>query len=244
MAEDKESVVLNTVEDIKEFIKKCESNINRKLPTERDFAAMLNVSRSTVREALKILEASGIIEIKPTKGSYIVQQEDYNASTLMHWFTSYEPEILHLVEARLSLEPMAAFLAAERATDEHIKKLEEAHEDFIKFILQNDPVKITLGDEKFHKLIFVAAQNPLIENLHSFINSMLISYRRKVFSIPREAMKAVSQHDEILQHIREHNSEAARENMVQHLTISKRGLLETVELEKKNNTSVEKETLR
>jgi GntR family transcriptional repressor for pyruvate dehydrogenase complex len=242
MAEDKASVVLHTVEEMKDFIKYRETDGNRKLPTERDFAAMLNVSRSTVREALKILEASGIIEIKPTKGSYIVQQEDYNASTLMNWFTSYEPEILHLIEARLSLEPMAAFLAAERATEEHIKKLEEAHEEFIKLILQNDPVKITLGDEKFHKLIFEAAQNPLLEHLHSFIDSMLINYRRRVFSIPKEAMKAVSQHDEILRHIREHNSEEARENMTQHLHISKRGLLETVELEKKNKTSIVKET--
>lgn len=237
--ESRESVVENTVEGIKDFIKKSETNGTRKLPTEREFAAKLNVSRSTVREALRILEASGIIEIKPTKGSFIVPAEDYNASTLMGWFTSYEPEILHLLETRLSLEPMAAYLAAERATDEHIKKLEEAHEEFIDLILQNDPIKITLGDEKFHKLVFEAAQNPLLENLHSFINTMLINYRRKVFSIPKEAMKAVSQHDEILRQIREHNSELARENMIQHLNISKRGLLETVELEKKHKTSIE-----
>jgi GntR family transcriptional regulator, transcriptional repressor for pyruvate dehydrogenase complex len=236
--ENRESVVQNTVEGIKDFIKKSEMNGSRKLPTERAFTAMFSVSRSTVREALRILEAAGIIEIKPTKGSYIVKAEDYNASTLMGWFTSYEPEILHLLETRLSLEPMAAFLAAERATDEHIKKLEEAHEEFIEFILQNDPIKITLGDEKFHKLIFEAAQNPLLENLHSFINAMLIDYRRKVFSIPKEAMKAVSQHDEILRQIREHNSNLARENMIQHLNISKRGLLETVEFEKKLENSV------
>jgi GntR family transcriptional repressor for pyruvate dehydrogenase complex len=239
MAENKESVVISTVEEIKDFIKKNQINGNRKLPTERDFAAMLNVSRSTVREALRVLESSGIIEIRPTKGSYIVQKEDYNASTLMDWFTSYEPEIYHLLETRLSLEPMAAFLAAERASDNHIKELEEAHEEFIQLILQNDPVKITLGDEKFHNLIFKAAQNPLLENLNNIINKMLIEYRRKVFSIPKEAMKAVSQHDEILRQIRSHNSELARENMLQHLNKSKSGLIETVELEKKNKIFVE-----
>ncbi|MDV2888404.1 FCD domain-containing protein, partial [Alkalihalophilus pseudofirmus] len=78
---------------------------------------------------------------------------------------TYEPEIFHLLETRLALEPVAAFLAAERATEEQIKRLEEAHEEFIELIMQNDPVKITLGDEAFHDLIFEAAQNPLLENL-------------------------------------------------------------------------------
>jgi GntR family transcriptional regulator, transcriptional repressor for pyruvate dehydrogenase complex len=228
-----------TIEAIKNFIKKSEITGNRKLPTEREFASMLNVSRSTVREALRVLEAAGIIEIRPTKGSYIVHKEDYNASVFMDWFKSYEPEIYHLLETRLAIEPMAAFLAAERANDEQIKKLETAHEEFIELIMQNDPVKITLGDEAFHNLIFEAAQNPLLENLHNITKKMLTDYRRKVFSIPKEAMKAVSQHDEILRYIREHNPELAKDNMIQHLNISKRGLIETVETEKKNNNAKE-----
>jgi GntR family transcriptional repressor for pyruvate dehydrogenase complex len=233
MSENKESVVIKAVNEIKSFIKKNEMNGNRKLPTERDFASMLNVSRSTVREALRVLEASGIIEIRPTKGSYIVQKEDYDASNFMDWYNSYEPEIFHLLEARLAIEPMATYLAAERATDLHIQKLEEAHEEFIDLIIQNDPVKITLGDEAFHDLIFEAAQNTILENLHSIIKKMQTEYRRKVFSIPKEAMKAVSQHDEILRYIRNHEPELAKENMIYHLNISKRGLIETVELEKK-----------
>ena len=97
--------------------------------------------------------------------------------------------------------------------------------------MENNVLKISLGDEAFHDLIFESSQNPLLQNLNNVIKKMLTDYRKKVFSIPKEAMKAVSQHDEILRFIRERNPEAAKENMIQHLLISKRGLLDAAQSE-------------
>ncbi|MHB1629386.1 MAG: FadR/GntR family transcriptional regulator [Bacilli bacterium] len=161
----------------------------------------------------------------------MISQENFDATRFVAWYNRYKPEIFHLLETRLALEPMAASLAAERATEEQIQRLERCHEGFIQYIMENNVLKITLGDESFHDLIFEATHNPLLQNLHTVIKKMLTEYRKKVFSIPKEAMKAVSQHDEILRCIRERNPDAARENMIQHLLISKRGLLEAVRAE-------------
>lgn len=229
------SVVAMTVNRIKDLIKNGSVEDDGKLPNERDLVQMLQVSRSSVREALRMLAVEGIIEIRPMKGSYVISQEHYDASNFVTWYHQYEPEIFHLIETRLALEPIAAELAAERATKEHIEALEACHEEFVGFIMENDVLKIALGDERFHELIFEAAQNPLLQNLHQVIQKMQIDYRKKVFSIPKEAMKAVSQHDEILRHIREHNPEAAKQNMTEHLLISKRGLLDAVEKTSESN---------
>ncbi|WAH35774.1 FadR/GntR family transcriptional regulator [Alicyclobacillus dauci] len=227
----KESVAKIAAERIKDFIKKGEVGSDGKLPNERDLSKILMVGRSSVREALLLLETEGVIEIRPMKGSYVVSQENYNAAQFMSWYNQYQPEIFHLLETRIALEPMAAFLAAERVTEEQLERLEKCHEQFVDFIMENNVIKIALGDEAFHDLIFESSQNPLLQNLNNVIKKMLTDYRKKVFSIPKEAMKAVSQHDEILRFIRERNPEAAKENMIQHLLISKRGLLETAETE-------------
>lgn len=232
----RESVMELTVERIKDFIKNGGAEENGKLPNERELAQILQVGRSSIREALRILEVLGIIEIRPTKGSYVIIQESFNPSDFLNWFNRYKPEIFHLIEVRLAIEPMAAYLAAQRGTDEHFKKLEKCHNDFVLYIIEGNPLKITLGDEAFHDLIFEASQNPLLQNLHNMIKKFLTNYRKKVFSIPKESMKAVSQHDDIFRFIRERNAESAKESMVQHLILSKSGLLNAVqkeEIEKK-----------
>ncbi|GMA63483.1 FadR family transcriptional regulator [Alicyclobacillus fastidiosus] len=231
----RESVAKMTAQRIKDFIKSGEIRPDGKLPNERDLSKILMVGRSSVREALHLLETEGVIEIRPTKGSYVLSQENYNASNFVSWYNQYQPEIFHLLETRLALEPMAAFLAAERATDEQLERLEKCHEEFVGFIMENNVLKISLGDEAFHDLIFESSQNPLLQNLNNVIKKMLTDYRKKVFSIPKEAMKAVSQHDEILRFIRERNPEAAKENMIQHLLISKRGLLDAAQSESNQN---------
>lgn len=227
----RESVAKMTAQRIKEFIKNGQAGPDGKLPNERDLSKILSVGRSSIREALHLLETEGVIEIRPTKGSYVLSQENYNASNFVSWYNQYQPEIFHLLETRLALEPMAAALAAERATDEQLERLEKCHEEFVGFIMENNVLKISLGDEAFHDLIFESSQNPLLQNLNNVIKKMLTDYRKKVFSIPMEAMKAVSQHDEILRYIRERNPEAAKENMIQHLLISKRGLLDAAQSE-------------
>lgn len=231
MLAQKESVAKTTAEQIKGFIKKGEVGPGGKLPNERDLSKILFVGRSSIREALRLLETEGVIEIRPMKGSYVISEENYNASQFVSWYNQYKPEIFHLLETRFALEPMAASLAAERVTDKQLERLEKCHEEFVGFIMENNVLKIALGDEAFHDLIFESAQNPLLQNLNNIIKKMLTDYRKKVFSIPKEAMKAVSQHDEILRCIRDRNPEAAKENMIQHLLISKRGLLDAAQAE-------------
>lgn len=227
----RDSVAKIAAERIKELIKRGDVVADGKLPNERALSQILEVGRSSIREALLLLETEGIIEIRPMKGSYVNSQQKYNASQFISWYNQYKPEILHLLETRLALEPMAAALAAERATNDQLAKLAKCHEEFVEYIMKNDILKISLGDEAFHDLIFEAAQNPLLQNLNRIIRKMQWDYRNKVFSIPMEAMKAVSQHDEILRCIRARDPEGAKENMIQHILISKRGLLDAAEAE-------------
>ena len=94
-------------------------SVGDKLPNENDLAAELGVSRSTLREAVKILTTNGILEIKRGKGTFVTSKTTINLEDLNDIASGLDD----LFEMRLMFEPDCAYLAAKRATDEEIKTI-------------------------------------------------------------------------------------------------------------------------
>lgn len=227
---DKDSVVRRTVEQIKELIRNGVQDDDAKLPTERELATNLHVSRSSVREALRILSADGVIEIIPNKGSYVVGV-DYKEAIEKMFLENEITEILYLIEVRLAIEPMAASLAAERATEDQIQNLEQCHEELVNKILSKKVEDIAFIDEKFHDLVFQSAHNPLLHALYNFIKKLLKPHREEVLAVPIEAMKAVVEHDAITSAISQHDTKLAMQSMLQHLVNWRKTLFDKAEVD-------------
>lgn len=174
----------------------------QKIPSERQLATRLGVSRAVIREALHELQGRGVIETRHGKGSFVAGMvpgagELGEQSPLMHLFEGHPRTLFDLLEVREQLEGQAAYLAAQRATrlDRHrITKAFRALED-------TDPLSNARLDHGFHQAIVEASHNPvLVHVLNSLKNMMLLTVQASVSNLnPKEDLrnKIVRQHRQI-----------------------------------------------
>lgn len=132
-----------------------------RLPAERDLAQQYDVSRQTVREALIALEVSGLVDIRPGSGVYVVQEASLKSSIL----AENAPGPLEIMEARLLLEGDAAALAAERISNEELLKLKAYLNQMISLVQQQRSAEAETFDGKFHQLIASATRNSALQSM-------------------------------------------------------------------------------
>jgi len=113
------------VEQIKKLIAKGELKPGARIPSERDLASMLGVSRPSVREAIMVLEAMGFLESRHGGGTFVrALTETCIADPLAILVEQRDPELLRaLAEVRMGLESWSAYLAAQRASDAEIAEI-------------------------------------------------------------------------------------------------------------------------
>ncbi|MBV1787470.1 FCD domain-containing protein [Marinobacterium sp. D7] len=161
----------------------------RKIPSERQLASRLGVSRAIVREALHELHGRGMIETVHGKGSFvagIVPTVD-ESTPLMQLYTGHSRTLYDLFEVREQLEGQAAALAAERATEQDQYRIRKAFEA----MEAADPLTNADLDHAFHRSIAEASHNPvLLHVLSSLKNLMLDSVQAAVLNLAhRQAFK-------------------------------------------------------
>ena len=134
-----------------------------RLPPERELVQKFQASRISVREALKGLEASGLLTIKPGSGVFVAEA---NSKPLSESFPSIlriqKTSINDLTEARIILEPNIASLASERMTNEDLLKLEQNIQETSKAIKSNSPSLTSTQNIEFHSLIAESTHNTVI----------------------------------------------------------------------------------
>ncbi len=138
-------------------------SIGDKLPNENDFAGELGVSRSTLREAIKVLTTNGMVEIKRGKATFVTSTTIINSGDLNDIASGLED----LFEMRLMFEPECAYLAAERATDEEIETICYYGEEIEKKILSGEDR--TFEEQKFHESIANATHNSFVKQFMPII---------------------------------------------------------------------------
>lgn len=159
------------------------------IPSERQLASRLGVSRAIVREALHELQGRGVIVTRHGKGSFVSDMvpEPADNSPLMQLFADHSRTLYDLFEVRQELEGKAAYLAAERATEKDQYLITRAFEA----MEQADPLTNADLDHAFHRAIVNACHNPvLIHVLNSLKDLMLSSVQASVANLShREAFK-------------------------------------------------------
>jgi GntR family galactonate operon transcriptional repressor len=181
------------------------------LPTEPRIQEEFGVSRTAVREAIRLLSAKGLTASRPKIGTRIRPHADWNMldPEVLRWQVDEKPSesfIHSLFEMREIIEPAAAARAAERATDEEIVVLGAAM-DGIQNEPRGSPTQIK-ADVNFHMAILEASRNPLLRSVGAMIESALsIAFSLGWRTVMAE--DAVLQHRAVYDAIRQHQSEEA-----------------------------------
>lgn len=204
------------VENLLKLIRERELRPGDKLPPERDLAAMMQVSRPSLREALRALSIMNVIEIRQGAGTYVTSLEpNLLMSHLDFVFALNDAAFLELFEARRILEPGLVAMAAERITDEEIAQLEECVHRSLALI--DDFEAFAEADMEMHELIAKAARNSILERCMAGISQLGRVSRRRTVGLPGVTRRSVQDHLAIVAALKARDPDAARQAMLEHL---------------------------
>jgi DNA-binding FadR family transcriptional regulator len=190
-----------------------------KIPNETELSQKLNVSRSTVREAVKTLVSQNILEIRRGSGTFVCSKPGVAEDPLGFRFINDKVKLaLDLLEIRLVLEPYIAEKAAERATNEEIKDIADQCDLVEELILKGGSYEEE--DILFHTKIAKAAKNAVVPNLIPITNSTIFILMRVTNTALRK--ETIVTHRAVSEAIQAHNSQDARNAMIEHILHNQR----------------------
>lgn len=203
-----------------------------KLLSERKLAEELNVSRTSVREAFKVLNSLGIVEIKPKGGTYIKEVSLKTVIEPLAIMIHQDREnIINLMEARIILETAAAKLAAKRATKTDLYKIREDALEVYDSIQNKEPAD--QADINFHIHVVDASHNSILSDLITIISTLMkkyyIPYRHMLLNKGKSGLVYAQQHLEIYEAIKNKEEEKAGEIMYQHLIKAQKEIEKLIE---------------
>ncbi|KKK39912.1 transcriptional regulator [Mesobacillus campisalis] len=198
-----------------EQIKLENYQIGDKLPSERELMQILNVGRSSLREALNTLVDMDVVEKRMGIGVFVKKTDFTNLVDSYVLSVLLDTEISgDLLEFRLMLEVESAGLAALKATDQELKVMEQA---ITKHILAIEQEKPTIeADELFHKSIVLATRNSVFIRVYHFLADLLHSFKQDLLKVENKE-KSLQYHQEIYQAIKTRNKLQAKAVMREHL---------------------------
>lgn len=193
---------------LEEYIERYGLKPEDRLPTERVMAEQLGISRGTLREAFRILEANGIIEVTPGGGRYL-KRDLAHSNLVIDLVNEFEPaDTMDLMELREVLELKIVELVIEKASDKELIEIEAG------FSRSNDPYEI---DNTFHLALAKASHNTAFYNVMKFNLSLLAKIRMRSLGKLEREEKMAKEHEELMEAIKLRDKELAKAKLTQHL---------------------------
>lgn len=225
------------VQGVTDQILSGEHAAGARLPTEPQLQEQWQVSRSVVREAMKILESQGLVRIEQGRGTFVAQHDTAPLQRQIEWALrrptseaeaktgeeTWPPDVWdNLLDVRRVLEMAAAERAAARATESDVEAMEAAIA-----AMRERPADATThwqSDLTFHRALAAATQNSLWIALLSSFNDLLARYFDFSYHGRDNALSTATEHEAILAAIRDGDAAAATDGMRRHLQSSERDL--------------------
>ena len=202
---------------VRDLITSGRLKIGDRLPAERELAKILQVGRSTVREAIRALESLGILQARPGEGTFLVSHpseqrlDPITANAFKSWENQFK-----LFEVRMVIEPDLAALAARRASFEQIAKMRDALTEQEAAIKQGDTgIK---ADSNFHFLLAEAAGNEILFRIMDSLMDLLRETREASLHTGGRPVSSLKQHKAVLRAIEARDPVAAERRMREHIT--------------------------
>jgi GntR family transcriptional repressor for pyruvate dehydrogenase complex len=187
-----------------------------KLPSERELADMLNVSRSSIRDAIRSLELVGLVEPRQGAGTVVKEISTSSLASPLSAVLRHKREaVSELLDFRKMLEPPLAARAAKHASAEEIAEMDE--------ILNRQEEKVRTGDvaieedSEFHYSVAMASENSVILKVLDVLMDLLRETRERSLQVEGRPQKSLAGHRRIVAAIKAHDSEAAEKAMRRHI---------------------------
>ncbi len=204
------------VSQLRELIRDGRLQPGQRLPAERELAERFQVSRASLREAIRALEIEGLVVIRPGSGTF-VSEEGFDAAmdVLARQLLAHREALAEVVELRLLLEPQIATLAAQRASTEDKQGL--------RAILQEQEEQISRGgtgvdaDTAFHSAVAAASHNQAMKRLSVTMVDLLAPSRDESLQTPERSLRSLRSHQSILAAIDAGAPQAAEQAVRDHI---------------------------
>lgn len=184
-----------------------------KLPGERELARRLGVSRTTVRQAIVALQTQDILDVRHGGGTFLRHLDP--TSPAVARLVRRRRELPHVLEARHALEVRIATLAARRASDEDLDRIEQAL-DHMRGEVTAGEIGLR-GDSEFHAAVTAAAHNPVLAELMDHLAEAIAETRSESLSQPGRPPRSLADHEAIAAAIRAGDATAAGDAMRAHI---------------------------
>lgn len=213
------------------------------LPTEPELGNQFGVSRTSVREAMRILSTKGLIEIRQKIGTRVSDKENWNVfdSDILRWHheSGHGHDVMRdLIEMRQILEPEAAKLAAARASIDDHQNLQLALRQMLEEI--NSPDGYARADLDFHLSIYRASKNSLLWQFGTVVADFL----KRVFMMQQQTVREnqdllqdIELHEAVYEQISKGDGQGAEQTMLKLVLEGKRALIEALNAETRNSGS-------
>lgn len=192
-------VVFNT---LREAILKGDLKPGERL-MEMHLATRLGVSRTPIREAIRMLEQEGLAVTLPRKGAQVAKMT--------------EKDLQDVLEIRDALDELAVVSACSRMRDSEFESLTAAMEVFEKAIKIGEVKEIVEADEAFHDVIYKMTKNPKLEAIVGNMREQMYRYRYEYIKDPKVYSQLIEEHDAIIKGLKNRDVDGLREVMHTHL---------------------------
>jgi GntR family transcriptional regulator, transcriptional repressor for pyruvate dehydrogenase complex len=187
-----------------------------KLPSERELAETLAVSRSSIRDAIRSLELMGMVEPRQGAGTIVLEITPHSvANPLINALKRKEEVMGELLDFRRIIEPPLAARAATHASNEDITEMED--------ILDRQELKQRQGestiaeDSEFHYAVAMASGNSVVLKVLDTLMDLLRDTRERSLQVEGRPQKSLAGHRRILAAIKRHDAESAKAAMRRHI---------------------------
>lgn len=196
------------VEQLSDLITAGTYPLGEKLPSERDLAKSLGVSRALVRESFRILESLGLVEVKPGIGA-IVANNSPKTVDIANYLFSHHAKVLEVLEVRDTLAARASGLAAARMTEEELQQLHEIYAAQQVAGEAGNVEELVRLDEEFHSLIYRAARNSVLLAMQDYSRNVLNNIQWNALTLATRRAKSLAEHGQIVAAISARDPELA-----------------------------------
>ena len=170
---------------------------------ERELSELLKVSRTPLREAIKLLAHEGLVDLLPDRGAVAVKLS--------------EADILNTFEVLAGLEAMSGEFAAQRITDDEMTHIRAMHYEMLAAFTRQDLSNYYRLNAQIHAAINDAARNPVLTDTYNHINARVQSLRFRTNQDGAKWKRAVQEHELMVKALSEHDAAAMRKVLVEHL---------------------------
>ena len=190
---------------------------------EIPLANKLGVSRTPLREAIRMLEQEGLVVMIPRRGAQVAGIS--------------EKSLRDVLEVRKSLEKLAVELACERMTEEDMKEMNRAEEAFSAAVHEGDALRIAETDEQFHDVIYNSTGNTKLVQLLNNLREQMYRYRLEHIKDEKSRLSLLEEHQRMMTALRSRDVELAKKAAGEHIGNQENNVLRNLREQEDNGAA-------